>query len=221
MQPREREILDALFEYGTYAKAGRDLGISRQRVEQVAKKYAPVIEPLKLLIENLRPPFNPEKRCTVCNKRFGDFARRQYGALCATCKKVKGQEAKGITVRRLFLLNRECPICDRPLDFSTWKNIPRTKKRLCTKCYTKTPEFKAQHAIYQKKYGQTPRRKEKLREYARRYYAKHKAVIDERQRIYGIENHDKLLAYQRSYYQRNIEKMRERRRKKSKVVLTP
>lgn len=73
--------------------------------------------------------WNPPKRCTNCNVRFGEKARKKRG-LCGACAEYKYVYGKP-RPERLWNLNMVCqnPHCERPLPHTT-----RRYYDLCEKC---------------------------------------------------------------------------------------
>ena len=183
MTIRELEMIRAYKQAKTYQGAANIVGVSRQRIEQVIKKYIDQ-DPLLYKLKNR---FDHSKEsCIVCKRSFN---QRIHWTTSGKCQSCRNYERKGGKRRRWFQLPPNCLKCGYLLkkvkqskEDNDWKSV-RKPGDLCAACYAKTPRYK-QH---QKNYRDRPEIAEKYHKRMREYSQKNKEWLREYQRQRAIK----------------------------------
>lgn len=199
MTVREQEILAAFVKHKHYRQAGEVVGVSKQRVEQLVKKYlsAPVVHAAYLELRT--PVTHLDEFCTMCHRSFR-AARFQARGLCNAC--YTHSRKTGVVKRRL-LLPPTCSMCHRLLIPRSHKGGSwRTERRgtdYCGWCYTKRPEYKAMQKRYYYASGGYEQHKATMRDYYRRNREYLLAASARRSAVWQRENKERV-AYNQAQY---------------------
>lgn len=201
MTIREEQIINAFIMTGSYTHAGKSVGVSHQRVEQLVKKYRESLPKVKAVWETMR--HGRFKECTVCKRGF-DVVKQGGKGLCTSCYIYcyiyKRRENSTHNRYRQLFSPENCMVCGI-------KTKRGRKLGMCPRCYDKkvrshTESFKKA----QGKYNNKPEIKEKRGLSNKKYYLEHKEKLREYYKKYRQEHREQIKEYQRTSYQKRKKK---------------
>lgn len=201
MTNREVQIIEIYKKEKHYQHAGDVLGLSRQRVEQVVKKFINNDLELLYIVEHWKDRYDHSKEfCTLCKRPFSDVKYAGKGK-CNACSLWARSNKKS---RRIIFLPKFCLNCGLKFktasENATWRDL-RCPGDLCGACFSKTGQAKLYRHNWYIKPEVRKRRIEYSKKYMKKYYGKNKEKLSEYYKKYRQKNRERILAYQKWYNQ--------------------
>ncbi|MDD5407110.1 MAG: hypothetical protein PHE73_09255 [Sulfurovaceae bacterium] len=195
---KQEEVIRKYKELKNYKLTGNFFGISRQRVEQIIKRFRPYDTELQALYKKKK---HIDESCKECHRPFSRF-KYNSGGLCSACAGYINKYPDRIGKRRRLLsLPKNCTKCNREFktkkEGSTWKTRRVGRNDLCGKCFSLTYRYKT----HQKKWYSNPENREKKLNQYRKYNQEHKEELYAKQKEWNKSHRKKIARKQRKYWQ--------------------
>ncbi len=196
MSLRQQEMLDAFVRHRNLVDAGREIGVSRERIRQVVMRFLFIPEVAAARLYQKTPLEKRLGGCLRCKRSFTEAirgAKHFSRGICQSCYNLKMGHSKGVMQVYLHCIQCKRKLVSQGHPGSTWENR-RVGGGLCGKCRSQTPGYRERQNRWMREHKRDPR---KGAEYTKRWREKKL-----------LEDPDYFNRMHRNYYLANKEKYR-------------